>query len=324
MNKFNSTDSLNTINSHDIAYFSDTNNESNPIILELLAMVKKLSLDMAELKEKVCHQETIPSAFPPTSTLTDNESQTNDLNTQTDNLPNEDQEYKIPTQQIKCDPQLEICHDTTSPLIQSINFDDYVENLQANMVRMSGGGGREYVVRYLNKIEQITHKECDRKWLLLRKCDSIILNMIGGLNHIQTLQWPEIKSEIINISTQRGKIESLEHLYQINWQGEEDPLVFAASLQEVYDATPEFPLPFEYFLNRAITNGMNSDMKSIWSDMFDDDPIGTLSQIASKYQERGQAFFFDIPPIQKPVNRSQINVVPQIIYGITPYLIASY
>ena len=172
MNKYDSNDSINTIHSQDSAYFSDTNNESNPIILELLAMVKKLSLDMAELKEKVCHQETIPSAFPPTP-KSDNESQTNDLTCSIDNDETKanattsdtgnETKYKIQipetcneTSNIDGIPtqQSNVPHKSASSYIPTTNIDNYVGILKAETIRMSNGDGRRHTHRHLKTIEQ--------------------------------------------------------------------------------------------------------------------------------------------------------------------------
>ena len=64
-----------------------------------------------------------------------------------------------------------------------------------------------------------------------------------------------------------------------------------------------------------MTQAMGESQRDIWMDMFDEDPGEALSKIASIYQNKGRAYFFDKPHNQKPVYASPIQFIPHMIYA---------
>ena len=340
-------------NYEDSAYFSDTDTcecKGNNEIIELRERVSTLETEIDQIKQlnnkllKALGQETLANDFTTNLHVKDDETQTVDssptlnsrdepqtvdishtLNsrdeTQVDVLTNEDQNNEIQEAKITT-PSNHVLQTSAVTHMYTKNVDNNVGILRAEMVRNTDGNGRKHTYRHIKSIEQFTQNEQDRVNIFIQKCEGTLVSMLGGLDTIRTLTWDTLTHKVLNLSTVKDDIDNIHEIYNFKWLGLEDPLIFEGMLKQQIEATPPLLLNYKQVLIHNMTQAMKDSVRDIWMDLLDKDPGETLQRIASLFQEKGWSYFFDTPPIQKPIHKP--FSFPQIVYNMVPYVLFPY
>ena len=334
MEKYHSQDSLASLFTEDSAYFSDTCQcKGNNEILELRERVGTLEKEIDQIKQinnkllKAFGQETLENDVTPILNL--NETQTVDISPTlnlrdeklVDVLTNEDQNNEIQEAKLTT-PSNNVLQTSAVTYTYTKNVDNNVGILRAEMVRNTDGNGRKHTYRHIKSIEKFTINDNDRIQIFIQQSDTMLVTMLGGVDYIRTLTWDTLTDKVLNLSTVKDDIDNLHEIYNFKWLGLEDPLIFEGMLKQQIEVTPPLILNYKQVLIHNITQAMKDSVRDIWMDLLDKDPGETLLKIASLFQEKGWSYFFDTPPIQKPIHKP--FSFPQIVYNMVPYVLFPY
>ena len=124
--------------------------------------------------------------------------------------------------------------------------------------------------------------------------------MLGGIQHLKTLNYEQIKCAVLKIATKPNYITTVKELSDFRCNGNEDPILYANKLKKQCSLATDMhnkEFNFESYLISGLTKNMNEIKRDACMILLQDtpDPYKTLEYIANIFEEKGKIYFFDPP-----------------------------